>query len=100
MAYAIGVAEPISIMVDTFGTGKISDDEISELVFKNFDLRPAAIIKQFDLRGLPAKHGGKFYQLLAAYGHMGRTDIEVPWEKIDKAEELKSKLCSCGCCSK
>ena len=100
LAYAIGVAEPISIMVDTFGTGKISDDEISELVSKNFDLRPAAIIKQFDLRGLPAKNGGKFYQLLAAYGHMGRTDIFVPWEQTDKADSLKSQACSCSCCSK
>ena len=99
MAYAIGVAEPISIMVDTFGTGKISDDEISELVSKNFDLRPAAIIKNFDLRNLPAKNGGKFYQLLAAYGHMGRTDIDVPWEHTDKADALKSQACSCGCCS-
>ena len=99
LAYAIGVAKPISIMVDTFGTGKISDDEISELVAKNFDLRPAAIIKNFDLRNLPAKNGGKFYQLLAAYGHMGRTDIDVPWEHTDKAEALKSQACSCGCCS-
>ena len=99
LAYAIGVAEPVSIMVDTFGTGKISDDEISELVSKNFDLRPAAIIKQFDLRGLPAKNGGKFYQLLAAYGHMGRTDIDVPWEHTDKADALKSQACSgCSCC--
>jgi len=100
LAYAIGVAEPISIMVDTFGTGKISDDEISELVSKNFDLRPAAIIKNFDLRNLPAKNGGKFYQLLAAYGHMGRTDIDVPWEHTDKADALKSQACSCGCCSR
>lgn len=99
LAYAIGVAEPISIMVDTFGTGKISDDEISELVSKNFDLRPAAIIKNFDLRNLPAKNGGKFYQLLAAYGHMGRSDIDVPWEHTDKADALKSQACSCGCCS-
>ena len=97
LAYAIGVAEPISIMVDTFGTGKISDDEISKLVYKNFDLRPAAIIQQFDLRGLPAKNGGKFYQKLAAYGHMGRTDIDVPWEKTDKADMLKSGACNCNC---
>ena len=100
LAYAIGVAEPVSIMVDTFGTGKISDDEISELVFKNFDLRPAAIIKQFDLRGLPAKNGGKFYQLLAAYGHMGRTDIDVPWERTEKAEALKSQACGLCSCAK
>lgn len=98
LAYAIGVAEPISIMVDTFGTGKISDDEISELIEKNFDLRPAAIINQFDLRGLPAKNGGKFYQRLAAYGHMGRVDFEVPWESTEKAQTLKEQAnltCSC-----
>lgn len=94
LAYAIGVAEPLSIMVDTFGTGKISDDEISKLVYKNFDLRPAAIINQFDLRRLPAKNGGKFYQLLAAYGHMGRCDIDVPWEHTDKADLLKEQACS------
>ena len=99
LGYAIGVAEPVSVMVDTFGTGVISDDEISALVQKNFDLRPAAIIKQFDLRGLPAKNGGKFYQLLAAYGHMGRTDIDVPWEHTDKAATLKEQagLDCCGC---
>ena len=89
LAYAIGVAEPISVLVDTFGTGKISDDDLSELVSKNFDLRPVAIINNFDLRNLPSKNGGKFYQKLAAYGHMGRTDIEVPWEETDKADELK-----------
>ena len=98
LAYAIGVAEPVSIMVDTFGTGKISDEELSVLVQKNFDLRPAAIIKGFDLRGLPAKNGGKFYQLLAAYGHMGRTDINVPWEASYKAETLKSLACSLASC--
>lgn len=92
LAYAIGVAEPISIMIDTFGTGKICDDDICELVGKNFDLRPAAIINQFDLRGLPAKNGGKFYQKLAAYGHMGRMDFEVPWENTDKAQILKSQV--------
>jgi len=97
LAYAIGVAEPLSIMVDTFGTGKIDDDEIAKLVSKNFDLRPAGIINKFDLRNLPAKNGGKFYQLLAAYGHMGRTDIFVPWEQVDKAEILKAQACSCGC---
>jgi len=99
LGYAIGVAEPVSVMVDTFGTGVISDDEISALVQKNFDLRPAAIIKQFDLRGLPAKNNGKFYQLLAAYGHMGRTDIDVPWEHTDKADLLKEQadLTCCNC---
>lgn len=91
LAYAIGVAEPISVLVDTFGTGKISDEDLAELVNNNFDLRPVGIINKFDLRNLPAKNGGKFYQKLAAYGHMGRTDIEVPWEETDKAEVLKTQ---------
>ena len=97
LAYAIGVAEPVSIFVDTFGTGKISDDEISNIISSNFDLRPASIIKNFDLRNLPAKNGGKFYQRLAAYGHMGRTDLNVPWEKADKAESLKKFLGAYSC---
>lgn len=100
LAYAIGVAEPISVMVDTFDTGKIPDEEICCLVNQNFDLRPAAIINQFDLRGLPAKNGGKFYQKLAAYGHMGRLDFEVPWENTSKAQDLRKQStlgCSCGC---
>jgi len=92
LAYAIGKAEPVSIFVDTFGTGKISDDEISAIISKNFDLRPAAIISNFDLRNLPAKNGGKFYQKLAAYGHVGRTDIIVPWEQLDKVDLLKKSL--------
>lgn len=98
LAYAIGVAEPISVFVDTFGTGKISDDEISEIVSSNFELSPMAIIRQFDLRNLPAKNGGKFYQKLAAYGHMGRTDIVVPWESTDKADLLKKNLKELVCC--
>lgn len=98
LAYAIGVAEPISVMVDTFGTGKCSDEEICCLVKQNFDLRPAAIINQFDLRGLPGKNGGKFYQKLAAYGHMGRLDFEVPWESTNKAQELREQSSlTCGC---
>lgn len=99
LAYAIGVAEPVSVMVDTFGTGNCSDEEICCLIKQNFDLRPASIIKQFDLRNLPAKNGGKFYQRLAAYGHMGRTDFFVPWEETNKAEELnKQSSCSCSYC--
>lgn len=98
LAYAIGVAEPVSIFVDTFGTGRISDDEISEIIRKDFDLRPASIIKQFDLRNLPAKNGGKFYQRLAAYGHMGRTDIDVPWEHLDKVDGLRKYFSECACC--
>lgn len=97
LAYAIGVAEPISVFVDTFGTGKLSDDEISDIVKENFNLSPMAIIKQFDLRNLPAKNGGKFYQKLAAYGHMGRSDISVPWELTDKAAKLSEYL-KASCC--
>jgi len=98
LAYAIGVAEPLSILVDTFGTGKIADEEIEKLVRKNFDLTPAGIINKFDLRNLPSKNGGKFYQLLAAYGHMGRTDIDVPWEHTDKAADLKEQSMPLNCC--
>ena len=98
LGYAIGVAYPVSVFIDTFGTGKISDDEISEIVSKNFDLRPASIIKQFDLRNLPAKNGGDFYRLTASYGHFGRTDIELPWENLDKVADLKATAkCDCGC---
>ncbi|MEI8376989.1 MAG: methionine adenosyltransferase [bacterium] len=93
IGYAIGVATPMSIMVDTFGTGKISDDEISELILKNFDLRPAAIIRTFDLTGLPLRNRGNFYRLLASYGHMGRTDLDVPWEQTDKAATLREQAC-------
>ena len=91
LGYAIGVAKPVSIYVETFGTGKISDDDIMRLIEQNFDLRPAAIINQFDLRNLPAKNDGKFYQKLAAYGHLGRTDFDVPWEHTDKVETLKQQ---------
>ena len=85
IAYAIGVAAPVSIMVDTFGTGKKSDEELAEIVRKHFDLRPAAIIKNLDL----LKPG---YRKVAAYGHMGREDLGVSWEKTDKVEELKKEL--------
>lgn len=85
LAYAIGVAKPVSIMVDTFGTGKKSDDEISEIVNKVFDLRPYAIIKALDLRK-------PIYEKVAAYGHMGREDLGVSWEKIDKVDEIKKYM--------
>ncbi len=91
LAYAIGVAQPVSIYVETFGTGKISDNSIMKLIEDNFDLRPISIINQFDLRNLPAKNGGKFYQKLAAYGHLGRTDFDVPWEHLDKVQLLKEQ---------
>lgn len=95
LAYAIGVSRPVSVLVDTFDTGKINDECLAKLVEKNFDLRPAAIIKQFDLRNLPAKNGGKFYQRLAAYGHIGRTDFDVPWEDTSMAVKLKEQALAC-----
>ncbi|HIQ89321.1 TPA: methionine adenosyltransferase [Candidatus Galligastranaerophilus faecipullorum] len=96
LAYAIGVSRPVSILVDTFNTGKIDDECLAKLVEKNFDLRPAAIIKQFDLRNLPAKNGGKFYQKLAAYGHIGRMDFDVPWEDTSMASKLKEQALACA----
>lgn len=85
LSYAIGVAEPTSIMVETFGTGKIADDKLVEIVRNNFDLRPAGIIKMLDLRR-------PIYRKTAAYGHFGRTDIDLPWEHLDKVETLKQFL--------
>ena len=85
LAYAIGVAKPVSIMVDTFGTGKLEDDRLAEIVEKHFDFRPAAIIRDLDLRR-------PIYRQTAAYGHFGRTDIDLPWERLDKVEELKKEL--------
>ncbi|MBQ7463861.1 MAG: methionine adenosyltransferase, partial [Lachnospiraceae bacterium] len=85
LSYAIGVAQPTSIMVDTAGTGKISDEKLVDIIRENFDLRPAGIIKMLDLRR-------PIYKQTAAYGHFGRLDIDLPWEKTDKAEALKKYL--------
>ena len=85
VAYAIGVASPVSIMIDTKGTGRYSDDKLAEAVKKVFDFRPAAIIDQLDLRR-------PIYRQLAAYGHIGREDLDVPWEKTDKTEALLGAL--------
>ncbi len=85
LSYAIGVAHPTSIMVDTFGTGKLDGEKIVEIIRENFDLRPAGIIKMLDLRR-------PIYKQTAAYGHFGRTDVELPWEKLDKVDELKKFL--------
>ncbi|HHU72803.1 MAG TPA: methionine adenosyltransferase [Clostridiales bacterium] len=85
LSYAIGVAEPTSIMVDTYGTGKLSEIELTEIIRKNFDLRPAAIIKMLDLRR-------PIYRKTAAYGHFGRNDLDLPWERLDKVEVLKKYL--------
>jgi S-adenosylmethionine synthetase len=92
LSYAIGVARPVSIMVETFGTGKIDDERLLELVTQNFELRPAGIIQAFNLRNLPAERGGRFYQDVAAYGHFGRTDLDLPWEQTDKAPILQAAL--------
>ena len=85
LSYAIGVAQPTSIMVDTFGTGKVSDEKLTEIVRTHFDLRPAGIIKMLDLRR-------PIYKQTAAYGHFGRNDLDLPWERLDKVEELKKYL--------
>ena len=85
LAYAIGVAQPLSIYVNTYGTGKVSDEKIVEIIRENFDLRPAGIIKMLDLRR-------PIYKQTAAYGHFGRNDLDLPWEKLDKVDTLKSYL--------
>jgi S-adenosylmethionine synthetase len=90
LSYAIGVAAPVSILVETFGTGKISDDQIFELIEEQFELRPEGILATFNLRNLPAERNGRFYQDVAAYGHFGREDLDLPWEKTDKAADLKA----------
>lgn len=87
LAYAIGVARPVSVNVDTFGTGKVSEDKLEEVIRNNFDLRPAGIIKELDLRR-------PIYRQTAAYGHFGRTDVDLPWERTDKAEQLKKEALS------
>ena len=89
LSYAIGVAKPISILIETFGTGAISQANLTELIKNNFDLRPAAIIKEFDLKNLPKKMGGEFFKKTASYGHFGRNDLNLPWENVeDKAKQL------------
>ena len=85
LAYAIGVAQPVSVIVDTYGTGKLSDDRLAEIIAENFDLRPAKIISRLDLRR-------PIYKQCAAYGHFGRTDVELPWEQLDAVEALKKYL--------
>ncbi|NCJ05045.1 methionine adenosyltransferase [Synechococcales cyanobacterium C] len=92
LSYAIGVARPVSILIETFGTGKVDEDRLLEVVQKNFELRPAGLIQAFGLDRLPAERGGRFYQDVAAYGHFGRTDLDLPWEQTDKADLLKATL--------
>ncbi|MCX5945334.1 MAG: methionine adenosyltransferase [Cyanobacteria bacterium] len=83
LSYAIGVARPVSILVESFGTGRLDNDTLTALVQEHFDLRPGAIIDIFGLRDLPKQRGGRFYQDVAAYGHFGRTDLDLPWENVD-----------------
>ena len=85
MSYAIGVASPVSLLVDTFGTGKLPDPAILEVVKKHFDLRPSAIIERLGLRR-------PIYEQTAAYGHLGRSDLDLPWERLDMAEALRAEL--------
>jgi S-adenosylmethionine synthetase len=87
LSYAIGVARPVSILVESFGTGAISDADLTALVQEHFDLRPGAIIEIFNLRGLPQERGGRFYQDVAAYGHFGRSDLNLPWENVSAMAE-------------
>ncbi|MCT7973727.1 methionine adenosyltransferase [Laspinema olomoucense] len=92
ISYAIGVARPVSLTIDTFGTGKVDEDKLLEVVQKHFELRPAGIIQTFNLQRLPGERGGRFYQDVAAYGHLGRTDLDLPWEATDKVQLLKEAL--------
>ncbi|MBD0345198.1 MAG: methionine adenosyltransferase [Coleofasciculus sp. Co-bin14] len=92
LSYAIGVARPVSLMIETFGTGKVEEERLLELVKQHFELRPAGIIQAFKLRQLPALRGGRFYQEVAAYGHFGRPDLDLPWEQTDKAAILQEAL--------
>ena len=90
VSYAIGVARPTSITIETFGTAKVDEDKLLEVVRENFELRPAGIIQTFDLTNIPGQRDGRFFQDTAAYGHFGRTDIDLPWEQTDKVDVLKA----------
>jgi S-adenosylmethionine synthetase len=90
LSYSIGLARPVSVQVQTFGTGRISDEEIAARLERHVDFRLAGIIRQFNLRRLPSAVRGGFYRRLAAYGHVGRMDIGLPWEVTDKIPVLKA----------
>jgi S-adenosylmethionine synthetase len=92
LSYAIGVARPVSLMIDTFGTSTVEEERLLELVQQHFELRPAGIIQAFNLRRLPGLRNGRFYQDVAAYGHFGRPDLDLPWEQTDKAALLQEAL--------
>ncbi len=88
LSYCIGLARPASVQVETFGTGKLSDEKLAALIEKHFDFRPAAILRNFQLRHLPALHKGNFYRRLSAYGQVGRVDLRLPWEELDLVQKL------------
>lgn len=92
LSYAIGVARPVSIAIETFGTAKVDEEDLLALVKQHFELRPAGIIQTFNLQNLPGERDGRFYQDVAAYGHFGRSDLDLPWEQTDKATLLKESL--------
>ena len=94
VSYAIGVARPVSVFIETFGTAKVDEEKLLQIAQKHFELRPAGIIQTLNLRNLPQERGGRFYQDVAAYGHFGRSDLDLPWEKTDKAQLLKDALMS------
>ena len=94
VSYAIGVARPVSVFLETFGTAKVDEETLLEIVNQHFELRPAGILQTLNLRNLPKERGGRFYQDVAAYGHFGRSDLDLTWEKIDKAADLKDYLLS------
>jgi S-adenosylmethionine synthetase len=89
LSYSIGLSRPASVQVETFGTGRLSDDDLAGLVERTFDFRPAGILKNFNLRHLPAQHKGNFYRRLSVYGQVGRLDLALPWEATDRAEALR-----------
>jgi S-adenosylmethionine synthetase len=91
LSYSIGFSRPVSIQVETFGTGKLSDEDLSARLERHFDFRLVGILKNFNLRHLPSLHKGRFYQKLAVHGHVGRVDLTLPWEATDKAELLKER---------
>ena len=88
LSYSIGLTQPVSLQVQTFGTAKIPEARIADLLAENFEFRLAGILRQFKLRQLPVIHLDGFFQKLAAYGHFGRTDMDLPWEATDKAKDL------------
>ncbi|MDZ4875536.1 MAG: S-adenosylmethionine synthase [Chroococcidiopsis cubana SAG 39.79] len=92
LSYAIGMSKPVSILIDTFGTGKLPEEDLLNLVNQHFDLRPAGLIHTFNMQGLPQERNGRFYQDVAAYGHFGRMDLDLPWERLDKVPQLQEAI--------